>query len=198
MLRYRYLVRAFVTWFLESTRDWCTPVPRKSLPTVQHAVRVDVPGWIRRHVGEVAIHFLAQRVEVPILDLDLVRAVIDTAASEACRSVRTRTASVHIYTLNVRWALLLFVGQRPPRNRRAGEAARDCDKSDRENPRASVSACPRRMVGSVIPPRSSIASSTLGGDSGRSSMRNPSWSRTAFDSAANGATMGVSPTPRTP
>ena len=47
-------------------------------------------------------------------------------------------------------------------------------------------------------PCASIASNTLGGDSGRSSMRNPSWSRTAFDAAARGATIGVSPTPRTP
>jgi len=59
--------------------------------------------------------------------------------------------------------------------------------------------CATRWFGrSYLPPSSSIASSTLGGDSGRSSMRNPSWSRTAFDTAASGATIGVSPTPRTP
>ena len=42
------------------------------------------------------------------------------------------------------------------------------------------------------------AASTRGGDSGRSLMRTPVASRTALEATASGATMGVSPTPRTP
>ena len=43
-----------------------------------------------------------------------------------------------------------------------------------------------------------IASSTLGGDIGSSVMRMSSARLTAFPIAASGATMGVSPQPRTP
>ena len=68
---------------------------------------------------------------------------------------------------------------------------------DRGPTRMALPRAGRRSSGQS-PPLPSIASSTLGGDSGRSSMRNPNWSRTALDNAASGATIGVSPTPRTP
>ena len=49
-----------------------------------------------------------------------------------------------------------------------------------------------------LPPFSEIASSTFGGDMGSSVIRMPRARLTAFPTAAKGATMGVSPQPRTP
>jgi len=48
------------------------------------------------------------------------------------------------------------------------------------------------------PNYSSNAASTFGGDSGRSQIRLPAARDAALDAAASGATIGVSPTPRTP
>ncbi len=56
---------------------------------------------------------------------------------------------------------------------------------------------PRRLL-RQLPPLAEIASSTLGGDMGSSVIRMPMARLTALPTAASGATMGVSPQPRTP